>query len=95
MKFTEFIGVDISKNTFDVVLCRETTPETFTHQQFANTITGCKQLINWLKKEKTNFSESFFIMEHTGWYTLQLCCFLQEKHLAFALFSPAPRRLCI
>lgn len=27
-------------------------------------------------------------MEHTGWYTLELCCFLQEKKLPFSLFSP-------
>lgn len=88
MKFTYFIGIDISKSTLDVVLTRETTPEAFTHHQFNNTLTGCKQLIIWLKKEKVALSEAFFIMEHTGWYTLQLCCFLQEKNIAFALFSP-------
>jgi transposase len=27
-------------------------------------------------------------MEHTGWYTLELCCFLQDQQLAFALYSP-------
>ena len=27
-------------------------------------------------------------MEHTGWYTLELCCFLQDQQVAFALYSP-------
>ena len=30
----------------------------------------------------------FFAMEHTGWYTPELCCFLQDQQLAFALYSP-------
>jgi hypothetical protein len=27
-------------------------------------------------------------MEHTGWYTLELCGFLQEKQCLFTLLSP-------
>ncbi len=88
MKFTYFIGIDISKSTLDVVLTYEQAPETFAHHQFANSVTGCKELLTWLGKQKVKLSEAFFIMEHTGWYTLELCCFLQEKNLAFALFSP-------
>jgi transposase len=88
MKFTYFIGIDVSKSTLDVILSCKTAPQTFTHQQFANNVTGGKQMLSWLRKHKVKTSEAFFIMEHTGWYTLELCCFLQEKNLAFALFSP-------
>ena len=41
-----------------------------------------------LKKHKTALDQCFFAMEHTGWYTLELCCFLQDQQLAFALYSP-------
>ncbi|MEM6846426.1 MAG: IS110 family transposase [Bacteroidota bacterium] len=88
MKVTFFIGVDISKDSFDVCLCCEDQPEQFVHGKFANSAAGCKQLLDWFKKYKVVLDQSFFAMEHTGWYTLELCCFLQEKRLAFALYSP-------
>ena len=88
MPFTHFVGIDVSKLTLDVSLCQETHPEVFVHQQFANTVSGCKQLLAWLKKQKVVLSQTFFLMEHTGWYTLELCCFLQEHALAFALYAP-------
>lgn len=88
MKFTYFIGIDISKNNFDVCLCSEEQPDRFIYGKFANSATGCKQLLTWLKKHKTGLDQCFFAMEHTGWYTLELCCFLQDQHLAFALYSP-------
>ena len=88
MKTTHFVGIDISKASFDVTLLGEDRPEVCTHQKFDNTLSGHKQLLNWLKKQKVNLAETFFIMEHTGWYTLELCCFLQEKELDFVLLSP-------
>lgn len=88
MKLEHFVGIDISKTSFDVALCRNEKPDSFVYSKFSNTKAGCKQLIHWLRKEKVNFSESFFVMEHTGWYTLEVSCFLQEKKLSFSLFSP-------
>ena len=88
MKFTYFIGIDISKESFDVCLCSEEQPDKFVHGKFANSAAGCRQLLTWLKKHKVALDQCFFAMEHTGWYTLELCCFLQDKQLAFALYSP-------
>ncbi|MEQ9440968.1 MAG: transposase [Cyclobacteriaceae bacterium] len=88
MKASYFVGVDVSKATLDVALCQKDSPDSFAHKQFANTTTGCKQLLIWLKKQKVTEEECFFVMEHTGWYTLLLCCFLQEKEMAFKLYSP-------
>ena len=93
MKFTFFIGIDISKDSFDICLCLEEQPDRFVHEKFANSASGCKQLLvcgspPGLKKHKVVLNQSFFAMEHTGWYTLELCCFLQEKQLVFALYSP-------
>lgn len=88
MKFTYFIGVDISKDSFDVCFCSEQHPDRFVHQKFANSAVGCRQLLTWLKRQKLTLDHCFFAMEHTGWYTLELCCFLQDQQLAFALYSP-------
>lgn len=88
MKVSFFVGIDVSKATLDVALCQESLPEIFVHKQFANTTAGCNQLLTWLKKQKTSIEECFFVMEHTGWYTLLLCCFLQEKKIGYRLYSP-------
>ena len=66
MKFTYFIGVDISKDSFDVCLCSEEHPDQFVYGKFANSAAGCKQLLSWLKKHKINLEQCFFAMEHTG-----------------------------
>ncbi len=88
MKFNWFIGIDVSKATLDVVFCYQDNPNQFTHQQFANTTAGFKQLLAWLKKQKVDGINSFFCMEHTGSYTLALCCFLQDQGLSYTLVSP-------
>jgi transposase len=88
MKVSSFVGVDVSKNTLDVAFCQEANPEKFSHHQFPNTLSGCNKMLTWLKKQPVNLGESFFIMEHTGWYTLLLCFSLQEEDLLFGLYAP-------
>ena len=88
MKFTYFIGIDISKDSFDVCFCSEEYPDRFSREKFANSAAGCKQLLKWLIRHKVALDQCFFAMEHTGWYTLELCCFLQDEQLAFVLYSP-------
>ncbi|MEM6845768.1 MAG: hypothetical protein AAF632_26395 [Bacteroidota bacterium] len=65
MKFTYFIGIDISKDSFDVFLCFEGHPDRFVHEEFANSAAGCRQLLTWLKKHKVVLNQCFFAMEHT------------------------------
>lgn len=88
MHYTYFIGIDVSKATLDAAFCHQSSPEQFVHQQFANTLAGCRQLLAWLKKQKVVLKQAFVCMEHTGWYTLELCCFLQDQDIAFSLYSP-------
>ena len=88
MKFTYFIGIDISKNSFDTCLCSEEQPDRFVRGKFSNSAAGCRQLLAWLRKQKVELDQCFFAMEHTGWYTLELCCYLQNQQLAFSLYSP-------
>lgn len=88
MIFNWFVGIDVSKATLDAALCHRDNPDQSTHQQFANTTAGFKQLLSWVKKQKVDIGDSFFCMEHTGHYTLALCCFLQEKQMGYTLVSP-------
>lgn len=88
MRYVYFIGIDVSKSTLDVAICSSSNPKQYLHQQFSNTVAGYKQMLSWLRQQKIKLSEAFFVMEHTGYYTLEFCCFLQDKHLAFTLFSP-------
>ena len=81
-------GIDVSKATIDVVFNHKDRPEELTWQQFDNTTAGFKHLLSWLKKQKVNTEDSLFCMEHTGHYTLALCCFLQDKGMSYTLVSP-------
>lgn len=88
MKFTHFVGIDISKEHFDASYCSEEQPDQFIHEKFTNSAVGGKQLLRWLKKQQVVLDQCFVALEHTGWYTLELCCFLQDKQVAFALYAP-------
>jgi transposase len=88
MKLTWFIGIDVSKATLDVACCHQDNPHQFIQQQFANSLSGFKGLLTWLSKQKVDSKASLFCMEHTGHYTLALCCFLQENHVFYTLVSP-------
>lgn len=88
MKFNWFIGIDVSKATLDITFCHKDSPKQFNHQKFDNTAAGFKRIFTWLKKQGVNSNTSLFCMEHTGYYTLGLCCFLQDKGVAYTLVSP-------
>lgn len=83
-----FIGIDISKATLEAALCQAERPDHYTHQQFDNTVAGFGKLLSWLGKQGADARNSLVGMEHTGHYTLALCCFLQESTMAYTLISP-------
>lgn len=85
-----FIGIDISKLWIDVSLALDGNKAKMLHCQFDNNLAGFKKLLAWIKKYvKANKVKQdwLFCMEHTGVYTLQLCVFLQERELDYALES--------
>ena len=57
------LGIDISKDTFDVVLLVEGKSD---HEKFENTQTGFQSLNRWLKKHKAEHAHA--CMEATGQY---------------------------
>jgi len=83
-----FIGVDVSKLTLDFALCHVNDPNQFVYYQFENCLSGFKKMLFSLKKHGITTNNSLFCMEHTGHYTLALCCFLQDENFPFTLISP-------
>lgn len=81
MKIKETIGIDLSKDFFDVCIHQNQL-----HNKFENNLTGFKKLIKWVFKN-SDFDKNniFFIFEHTGIYSFKLSQFLTEQNIPFAL----------
>lgn len=65
-KFTQFIGIDISKEYFDASILVDNTK--FNHNQFRNTKKGVTKFLNWIKEEGCSIDSTLICMEHTGIY---------------------------
>jgi len=76
VKSSNFFGIDISKNVFDVVRNGEK------HFQFSNNITGFKQFIKLLNRD------SHCIMEATGVYHYALVMYLYQNEIAVSVVNP-------
>jgi len=62
-KFTKkqwFNGIDISKDTIDVALLHEQSPENFKEKQFNNNLQGFDAMQDWMIKQKVSVAESMF-----------------------------------
>lgn len=81
MKFSETIGIDISKSWIDArmhLTCQE--------GRFNNSKSGYKKLILWVKKHLSIPEESIlFAFEHTGLYSYGLSAFLASWGYKFIL----------
>lgn len=75
-KFTNFYGVDISKDVFDVM------DQNGIHSKFANNLQGFKMF------EKRIAKNSVVIMEATGVYHVQLADFLYKKAIPVSVVNP-------
>jgi transposase len=75
-----FIGIDISKSYFDAALIKAVDLGCGVHQQFPQSESGFKKMIQWLKQQEVLVnSETFFCMEYTGLYNSGLISFLTEQ----------------
>lgn len=89
-KYVLFIGIDISKYWIDVALSVDGEKKQMLHRRFANQSKGFNKMLNWLLKSAQHLDLSgcwLFCMEHTGVYTMPLCCFLQEQGFDYVLDS--------
>ncbi len=83
-----YIGVDISSETLDVSVLTPGKEKQIAHRRFSNDISGCKEILSWLKSSKVRASQCWFCMEHTGIYGLEVSCFLEKKKIAYTMYSP-------
>lgn len=79
MAFRNFIGIDLSKNTFDFALIKEENPSSPICSETSNDTKGLVKLEEFLHKEKLNMEETLFCMEHTGIYCRLLSHYLIER----------------
>lgn len=78
MKFSNIMGIDVSKSTLDCHLHLQ--QESL---QVTNTAVGYKKLVKWLKKHSKNPEEVLVVMEHTGIYTYRLEQYLHGEGIAY------------
>jgi transposase len=78
------LGIDISKDTFDVVLLMEGKSD---HEKFENTQTGFQSLNRWLKKHKAEHAHA--CMEATGQYGEGLAEYLYQQGYPVSVVNPA------
>ena len=78
MKIQHIIGADLSKKSIDLVCHLQNT-----HLQIENSFTGFKSLLQWLKQQGINPSETMIVMEHTGLYSYCFEKFLHRHQIAF------------
>ncbi len=79
MSFKNFLGIDISKKTFDVALIKDNDISAISSSSFSNSGKGLVNLEEFLKKQGLNMQETLFCMEHTGIYCRLLSHYLTER----------------
>jgi transposase len=86
MKKTVFIGIDVSKATFDVTIYLASSTGKGAHRQFENKKSGFGLMITWIK-EQHELKECVFCLESTGIFCYQLCYFLSAAGADYAIES--------
>jgi transposase len=83
----QYLGVDISKEKFDVALIQDAqNPEKVKQKVFANSPAGFTRLMSWLESRATE--PVHVAMEATGAYWEALAVFLCEKGLTVSVVNP-------
>jgi transposase len=82
-KVKETVGIDVSKLTLDVHLCKAGL-----HQQFGNDQAGFQKILSWVRSKGFKQEEVLFCFEHTGWYCILLGYFLHQKGMDYCCVNP-------
>jgi transposase len=78
-KIIHFIGIDVSKDTFDLALIKNDDIGQIAQRVFSNNVAGFKELTTWLKQQKILYENILFCIEHTGYYSKPIAKFIQSK----------------
>jgi transposase len=82
-----YVGIDISKESFDVAISRN---QKYDHYKFSNDPSGFRQLVRLLDK-----TSHWCVMEASGPYYQKLAVYLQQKGISLSVVNPLViRRFC-
>jgi transposase len=88
MDFTNFIGIDISKATFDFALIRLEDSSNVISDQASNNPSGIVRFQEFIKCQQLDMDKTLFCMEHTGIYCRLLSGYLTENNYHVWLEMP-------
>ncbi len=81
MKYLETAGIDVSKQTIDVLLHVKQD-----YKQFKNTPKGFRSFVKWAENNSgLSIGQILICFEHTGLYSLPLAVYLTENKIAFSM----------
>jgi len=82
-----YVGIDISKSSFDVAVEKD---KRYHHYKFSNDRAGFKELLKVI-----NVGEYWCVMEASGPYYLKLAWYLREQHIGLSVVNPLViKRFC-
>ncbi|MBL1432309.1 MAG: IS110 family transposase [Gammaproteobacteria bacterium] len=84
MKTKQVLGIDISKQKFDVALLKDTKLK---HKKFPNNRKGFTALFEWLVHHDA--ASAHVCMEATGIYSEALSVFLHDQRMTISIVNPA------
>lgn len=87
MYYSHYIGVDISKNTFDAAIYADEMRRSDT-KHLTNDKAGLKELLAWVKAAGAKPKDMLICAEHTGVYSNELQLFCEKKGIALCLENP-------
>jgi transposase len=94
-KFSTFVGIDISKKTFDASIYVEAKTGKAVHQAFDQNESGYIQFLTWLQDQNSVLEDTLFCMEHTGIYINGLLHFLHTAGLSVWVEMPLRIKKCM
>ena len=87
-RFLNYVGIDVSKLTLDIVIHRIHLGQNSPHLKTENSQKGYKEIISWLNNNSAKPEETLFCLEYTGIYSQRLSAFFDKKSLSYSLVSP-------
>jgi transposase len=86
-----FIGIDVSSETLDVAIYRESKPAIASKEPFTNDIDGFNKICSWLSNNGASKDNAVICLETTGVYSENICYYLYDK--GFVVWSEAPHKV--
>ena len=87
MNYSHFVGIDVSKMTFDASILDSGEQESG-HRRFRNDAAGIQEMLDWTASFNIDINQTLFCAENMGCYVHLLSVTSLEKKFRLALASP-------